>query len=326
MANIKARLRLGTLLLIGLLGCSNAGEDLGFSPSGSGTVLVLVYFDRDGSLDITQPDTAFAGIRVGLVVSGTTDTTLTATTDSVGNVRFTGVPFGNYQFVVDSNSLGDSLEVQAIDVPSLMLRANAAQQTVIGRVGFPVATVAGARVLASGTRVIVTGQILSGVDVFGDSTAHLADAGVAIRLTNAIDLGPPSAPGDSARVLATVSARSGQPVLDSARVFVYRLGQISAPVSLTTLLASNADTARQDANLVQLTDAIITDTLTVGTDYHVTVDDGTGPLIIELDGDIVFPKGQYIIGKKVNGRGVLVPAGNGSWLFKPRVPNDVTIT
>jgi hypothetical protein len=326
MARLSVRPGVGALALAALFGCSNAGEDLGFNPTGTGTVLGFVYIDRDGSLDITQADTVVAGIRVGLVVSGTTDTTLAATTDATGNVRFTSVPFGTSRFVVDSNTVGDSLQIQAIDSSSVVLRANAAQQTVVGRLGFPVATVAEARALPTGTRVFVTGQILSGVDVFSDSTAHLAGGGVAIRLINATDLGPPSAPGDSARILGTVSALAGQPVLDLAQVFVFRLGQAPAPVSLTTFLANNADTARQDANLVQLTDAVIDSTATVGTDFHVYVNDGSGPLVIELDGDILFPKGQYLPGKKVTGRGVLVPAGNGSWLFKPRVPNDVTIT
>ena len=47
--------RFAALAAVALLGrFSNAGEDFGFTPSGSGTVLGFVYLDRDGSLDIVR--------------------------------------------------------------------------------------------------------------------------------------------------------------------------------------------------------------------------------------------------------------------------------
>lgn len=318
--------RSGALALLALLGCSNAGEDFGFNPSGNGTVLGFVYLDRDGTLDITQGDTTFAGVKVGLVVAGTTDTVLTSQVDATGNVRFTNVPFGSYQFVVDTNTVGDSLQVQAIDSVTVRLRANSAQQTVVSRLGYPATTVAAARTLPVGSRVFVPGVVLAPVGVFADTTAHVLGGAVAIRLANAIDAGPLSSPGDSVRVLGTVAMRAGQPVLDTAIVYVFKFGPVPVPVSLTTLQASSADGGVQDAALVQITNAVITDTLTVGQDYHVTVDDGTGPLVIELDGDVLFPLGQFLLTKTVTGRGVLVPTGTGTWLFKPRQANDLTIS
>lgn len=316
--------RFAALAAVALLGCSNAGEDFGFTPSGSGTVLGFVYLDRDGSLDISQSDTVFAGVRVGLV-SGASDTVFSALVDATGNVRFTGVPFGDYQFVVDTNTVGDSLQVQAIDLAAVHLRANAGSQTIISRLGYPFSTTAAVRGLPVGSRVFVKGVALSSIGIFGDTTSYLTDNNAPIRLTDATNGGPVSAAGDSVRVLGTVAIRSGQAVLDTAIVFVFRFGPPPVPVQLSTLLAGTAAGGTQDAGLVNLTNAIITATAAVGPDFHVTVDDGSGPLVIELDGDLVFSLAQFQINKTVNGQGVLVPGGNGAWLFKPRQPSDVTV-
>ncbi|MEO8200741.1 MAG: hypothetical protein ABI679_09495 [Gemmatimonadota bacterium] len=320
--------RLGGLALLALLGCSNAGEDFGFNPSGSGTVLGFVYLDRDGTLDITQGDTVFAGVRVGLVVSGTTDTVKTALVDATGNVRFTGVPFGNYQFVVDSTTVGDSLEIQAIDTAAVHLRANGASQTVVSRLGFPLTTIAAARGLPIGSRIFVVGTALAPLDVFGDTTAHIQGGGVAIRLANARDGGFPSSAGDSVRVLGTVTLRAGQPVLDTAIVYAFNNGPAAVPVALTTLQANTADGGAQDAALVQITNANIDSTSVAvpGQDFHAFVSDGTGTLEIVLDGDLTLPVGQFQVGKKVTGRGLLVPTGTGTWVFKPRLASDVTVS
>jgi hypothetical protein len=317
------------MIAAGAVACSNAGEDLGFDPVGNGTVAAFIYLDRNGDLLPTQGnvDTAFAGVRMGLVVAGTTDTAFTATTDALGNVVFNEVPFGNYQLIVDTNTVGDSIEVQAIDSANVRLRGNAQQQLVSVRLGFPALTIAEARVAAPGLRVFIKGMMLVGLAAFGDTTGHVIDNGVAIRLTNGTHGGPVTQPGDSVRILGTVSARAGQPVLDSAVIMVYRLsftGPASTPLS--TLLAGNADTTAQDAALVEITGALIQDTLTVGPDYHVVVDDGSGPVTMVLDGDGTFQRALFDIGKSVTAEGVLVPTGTGTWVFKPRNQADVTIT
>lgn len=317
------------MLAVVALGCSNAGGDLGFEPLGSGTVAAFIYLDRNGDLLPSQGgvDTAFAGVRLGLVVTGTTDTVFSALTDALGNVSFSNVPFGNYRLVVDSNTVADSIQIQAIDSVNVRLRADAQQQLVQVRLGFPSLTVAEARTAAAGLKVFVTGVMLSGINTFGDTTAHVTQGGVAIRLTRATNGGLMSQPADSVRVSGTVSSRAGQPVLDNALIIVVQFG-LPAPTAtpLSTLLASNADTTAQDAALVQLTGAMITDTATVGADYHVGVDDGSGRVVMVLDGDSNFLRGQFNIGKSVTGQGLLVPTGTGTWVFKPRIQGDVTIT
>ncbi len=313
-----------------LAGCTNAGEDLGFAPLGSGTVAAFIYLDRNGDLTPTQggADTAFGGVRLGLVVAGTTDTMFSMLTDDLGNVTFSNVPFGSYRFVVDSNTVADSMEIQAIDSATVRLSGNAQQQLVTVRLGYPSLTVAQARTAAAGKRVFVRGMILSPLNVFGDTTGFVLENGVAIRLTNASHGGPATQAGDSVRVLGTVAARAGQPVLDNAVVTVYRLAFSGPPATpITTQQARIADTTAQDAALVEVTGAIIqSDTATVGTNFQFTVDDGSGPVLMVLDGDAFFQRALFLPGKSVQAKGILVPTGSGTWVLKPRNQADVTIT
>ncbi|MEP7327284.1 MAG: carboxypeptidase-like regulatory domain-containing protein [Gemmatimonadota bacterium] len=315
-------------ILLAALGCSNAGESFEFGGGGNGGVGVFVYLDRDGSLDPGPADTVLAGIRVALLVPGTTDTVFRATTDATGNAAFTSLPLGDYTLVVDTASVGDSVQVQQIDSAKVVLRNNAPVRQMTVRVGFPTATVAQARALPAGRRVFVKGILLANLNVFGDTTTHIEAAGSAIRLTNARNAGPATSPGDSVRVLATTGVRAGQPVLDSARINLFQFGAGSpAPVSLTTLQANTAQGGTHDAALVLLTDAIIqTDTATVNGDYTFSVDDGTGPVKVILDQDVNFPPGPFTPGKTLNGRGLLVPTGTGTWVFKPRTIGDVQLS
>ena len=318
---------LPAVLLIAM-GCSNAGEDFGFGGGSNGAVGVFVFLDRDGSLNPNPADTVLAGIKVGLVVPGTTDTLFSKTTDGTGNAIFTGLPLGDYTLVVDTNSVGDSVDVQLIDSTHVVLRNNAPQQQMFVRIGFPSATVTEARALTAGTRVFVKGLLLTDLNVFADTTAHLGDAGGAIRLTNARDAGPPTNSGDSVRVLGTVSTRAGQPVLDSAQVNLFHFGTgVTTPVGVTTLQANTAQGGTRDAALVLLSNAVIqTDTSTVNGDYTFSVDDGSGPVKVVLDQDLPFPVAQFIPGKTLDGRGVLVPTGTGTWVFKPRANSDVVLS
>jgi hypothetical protein len=314
---------------ITLLSCSNAGQDLGFDELGTGTVAAFIYLDRNGDLNPTAGgvDTAFGGVRLGLVVPGTPDTVFSDVTDANGNVVFSNVPFGSYRFVVDEASVADSMEVQAIDSANIQLSGDAQQQLVIIRLGFPFLTVAEARVAAAGRRVFVTAQVLAGLGVFGDTTAHAIGNGVAIRLTNGTHTGISSQPGDSVRVLGTVSVRAGQPVLDDAVISVFKVAFTSpAGTPLTTLMAGTASAGAQDAALIALAGAVVTDTVTVGAELHVGLDDGSGRVLMILDESGDFDSTLFGVGKTVAGNGVLVPTGTGSWVFKPRAAADLTIS
>lgn len=329
---IPSRLRaLGATLSLAMAvlvaaACSNAGEDFGFAPNVRGVVGAFVYLDRDGSLDPNTIDTVLADVKVALLASNGVDTVRSGVTDASGNVAFMDVPFGDYQMVVDPASVGDSVSVQAIDTAAVTLRANDPQQVVTIRVGYQAATITEARGLNPGTRVIVKGVMLTGIGIFGDTTAHFADAGGAIRLTQAKNAGPTTTAGDSVRVIGTVASRDGEVVLTDARVYLFAFAQNPPPqTDVTTQEAATADGGDLDAALVNLSAGgpIGSDTATVDGDYQFTVDDGSGPVLVVLDQDLPFPLAQFLPGKTLTGRGVLVPDGSGGWVLKPRAPTDV---
>ena len=66
-------------------------------------------------------------------------------------------------------------------------------------------------------------------------------------------------------------------------------------------------------------------TVTVGGDFVMTVDDGSGPLEVVLDKDITFNLTPLIGGVVVDVTGVLVPTGGGAWQLKARSAGDVII-
>lgn len=312
--------------------CVNEGSDLGFGPEGTGLIGVIVYLDRDGSRTVTPADTLFRNARVALFLGSGNDTLETAMTDVEGIARFHQLSFGQYRVAVVPNSIGDSIEVQQIQVGALdtnlvRLRASADTLVAIVRLGYPEVSIRAARELPAGRRVFIRGLILAGVQSFRDTTSHLADSSGALRLTRVALLGglTGNTPGDSVSVLGFTSSRAGQPTLDEARIsrFNTRPPPIALPVSSGT--AATASNGSLDAALVRITGAIISDTITVAPDFQVTVSDGTGTLRVILDANISFPRTAFAPGRSMNAQGVLVPDGVGGWVFKPRALGDVTL-
>lgn len=316
---------LGCCTLAALLAaCSNAGDGLGFGPRGTGDVQVLVFLDRDGSGGSSSLDTVVSGVRVGLLVAGTGDTVASGISDSQGLIQLTAVPAGDYRLAVDSATVGDTIGVQDTG-PVLQVRPGSTLPGLV-RLGYPAASVTEARQLPVGSVVMVSGVILADPGTFSDTTAHLAGVSSAIRLTGAVAVNFPTAPGDSVRVVGTTAARDGQPVLDQARIYVYSIqGGPPAPQPVTTVEASSAGGGALDAGLVRVTGAIISDTSTIAAGFQVTVDDGSGSLEVVVDPRVTSSTGVFVPGKTLAATGVLVPQGTGIWVLKPRVVADFTV-
>jgi hypothetical protein len=314
-------------LLLAVPACENAGSNLGFTVSSTGTILVGLYLDRDGSRTQTAiVDTVYAGARVALLAQGTTDTLRTATSDALGVASFTNVPVGEYRIAVASASIGDSLEVAAIDSADVALQAGGADQGVIIRLAYPELSIRELRALPAGRRAFIRGVILAGVQSFRDTTSHIADSSGQVRMTRVMLRAglTGNAPGDSVSALGTSSMRDGQPTLDLA--LISRFGSRPAPIpfSVSTANANTALGGTLDAALVQVIGAIVSDSMTVSPDFHVTASDNTGPIVIVLDANLPFARTQFRPGRSLNVRGVLVPNGAGAWRLKPRDTGDVT--
>ncbi len=324
---LRPGLLIAASLVVGIA-CGNAGDGLGITPPVKRAVVGQLFVDRDFNGVLTQADTLVAGLRVFLLVAGGQgDTVAVDTTDVNGAVGFDNLPFGPYTVSVDSvPGLGDSLRT-FLTPATVQVDATGTTPLFAIRLGYPSDNVIGVRGSALGRRVVTSGTVLAGQQSFGDTSAYLRDTGAALRLTNAlVTVGNFVAPGDSVRVLGTVAVRNGQPVLDSARIVLLRPGTTApAADTVTTAEAAAALAGARDADLVRIQASSVTDSATTGADYTVTVDDGSGPLVVVLDSVQGIPSTAVVPGDSLRVNGVLVPTGTGSWRLKPRVQADLTV-
>ena len=98
---------------------------------------------------------------------------------------------------------------------------------------------------------------------------------------------------------------------------------LSAALPLSTAGAATANAGASDAAFVSVSNAAISDTATVSGDFHATVDDGSGPVVVVFDKDVSFNLAPLVPGALLNVWGLLVAEGGGVWVLKPRGVGDV---
>lgn len=326
---------LGALAVAALVGaCDNAGAYRTTGITATGIARGLVYFDANGSGTFDAGDGPVVGARLSLVTPVGRDTVVRAVTGADGTFRVEAVPVGSYSVIVDNRSVGDSADVRRVTPESLTLRPDDSL-TVEALVGFPTITTSQVRALAAingraavGSRVFVTGVALHARGTYSDTLLHVVDTTGALRATRV----RPSAvaAGDSVRLRGRIAVRNGQRVLDDITVFI--IGQSFIPTAplVTTQRAAEADGGTLDAALVRILDAVVSDTATVLGNLTITVSDGSGDLTVLLDrvSDVAF-RTPFAVGSLAPGArfdlvGVLVPAGGGAWLLRPRSVLDLT--
>ncbi len=313
-------------VLLAAVACDNAGSTLTPALPGGGLLRLQVYLDRDGSLTRNDVDTTFAGVKVTLRPpnGGSVIKTLSPTPPT-GAFTEGGIVVGNYSVTVDPTSFGDSLVVGDISPNLISIKVTDTAQVVI-RLSYPSLSIRQARQQAVGKRVMVRGLVLAGVQSFRDTTSHVRDTSVAIRMTRVfVRSGGGNNPGDSVTVLGTVSSRDGQPTLDQAVVTVFATRPAPVPLPVTSLVASSAQGGALDASLVLVSNLVISESGAQAPDYRVVASDGSGPLTILFDGTIPITPTAFPVGRTISVRGVLVPDGTGKWQLKPRNGNDVTL-
>jgi hypothetical protein len=189
------------------------------------------------------------------------------------------------------------------------------------QIPLPVFSIAAARALPAGQSVTVVGVALNSSGTLSDTTVHLADTSGAIRLTR---LRTTVVAGDSVRVRATTSSRGLQPTLDAGTTTALGRGLFPTAPTLTTAVAATAAGGTRDAQLVVVLSALISDTTRVQGDFRLTVSDGSGNLVVQLDqtAGFVVP-GLFVPGNTFDLVGLLAPTGTGSWRLKPRSAADL---
>lgn len=319
---------LATLALLPLAACDNAGEDLGISLPENRDASALVVYDRnfDGLATLPQ-DTTRAGINVRLLYAGTSSVEEDGVTDAAGLVNFTKVPIGSYTIRVDSaQALGDSM-ITVLSPATIEVYHSGTPPGILALLTYRVVPTATVRTAPVGRRLVVPGVVLSAPPFFSDTTAFLRDTAGAIRLTaSAVANAAFVIPGDSVRVLGTVRVRDGQRVLDSARIaLVLPTGVLPSADTLTSAEAASAIGGTRDADLVFVGATEVVGAVASGAGFLVSLDDGTGPVEMEVDSVLGFTTAPAAPGDSVDVTGVLVPTGLGTWRVRPRVPSDFVV-
>jgi len=312
------------LLTLAVASCSES-EPVSIDDS-TGSIVMDAYLDRDASGDRNAADVPLEGIRAALVRQQSGDTVVAGTTGADGTVLLTRVPVGTYRVAASPGELGDSIEVRYIDGPVVTVALADTTLRVI-RFGYsaPAVSVEEARSAPAGARVGVTGITLNATSTFGDSTVHLVDSTGAIRLggvTAAVGV------GDSLRVIGTVSSNNGEPIILSPSVWLLEAdARVVIADSVSTSVARSAEGGGRDAGLVRVAAEIVGSQPQQNGDLAIIVDDGSGPLQVVLDAGIGFGNtSSFVPGAALQGTGLLVPTGTGTWQLKPRNAADVSAT
>src|SRR5690606_24864054 len=260
-----------------LAACENAGQDRVLAIDASGSVVGIVYLDRDGNLEFEESaDTHATGVDISLVPHGAREAVAVATSGQDGTFRFDAVPVGSYRVTVDTASIGDSLRVARIDTADISVAANGRAEVRVA-VSYPSLPIAEARTRAVGEKVFVEGIVLNTLPTFGDSSMYIIDASAAIRVIRIPH--SEATVGDSVRVLGIVGPRDGQPVLTDAGGVIPSRATAPPPELLSTATARTASSGTLDASLARITGATIVGSEVTSTqDLLLTVDDGSGPL------------------------------------------------
>ncbi|HSK18852.1 MAG TPA: OB-fold nucleic acid binding domain-containing protein [Longimicrobiales bacterium] len=291
----------------------------------TGAVAGGAFIDRDLNGAFTAGDAPAGGVVVGLLLEATGDTMETAITEADGSFLIDRVAIGQYRLVARRGAtLGDTVEVLAISNATFSVTAADTVVRVIP-LGYPTVTVAAARALPAGRRVMVTGIALNTWTAFADSTVHLRDASGSIR---AVRTSPsPLQAGDSIRIFGTTALDNGQAVLADAsvRLLSPAVG-VPAPDSVGTGVAATADGGARADGQVRIAGATILDTTSVAGDRVLGVDDGSGRLEVVLDRNVQFDAGPWVPGARFHGSGVLVPDTAGGWQLKPRHRTEASVT
>jgi hypothetical protein len=281
---------------------------------------VAVFFDRDGTRTLTAFDTVFRAARVALFAEGGIDTFRLANSRDDGLATFIDVPVGRYRFDVVRATIGDSLPVVEGANLTFPLRADTINKGAVVMVSYATLSLADARTAAPGARVFVHGVVTAPMQVFTDQSTFLTDGISHLRVAPSVHRPGRTGNniGDSVIVLGQLAREHGQPVLRNGEVLTVGTRPPPSLIDVTVAEIGNARGGALDAALVQAPRAMIADTATVGSDFHVRIATDPDTATVVFDATLQVAKTNFIPGREMTARGVLVPVAAGSWVLRPR--------
>ncbi|HET9439603.1 MAG TPA: carboxypeptidase-like regulatory domain-containing protein [Longimicrobiales bacterium] len=307
-----------------LLACE-ADSDGVFTIDATGHLNGLVYIDRNANGELELIDAPARGVGVTLVTPGSQQVIAGATTDANGEYEFPNVPVGRYSLMVQTASLGDSLQFASIDSATITVAANDTATAIIA-VGYQQIPIARLFTVTEGRRVIIEGVALNALSAFGDSTLHVADTSGVLRALRVVAPATIQA-GDTVRLLGAVTVTQTSTTIADATAFrVAQAPLTRTPVLLSTAAAATANDLALAFDLVRIDSAtIVSRQILPGNELQLNVDDGSGIATVVLD-----PSGQFgsqpnmVEGALLDATGLLVPTQDGTgWILKPRNAQDV---
>ena len=250
---------------------------------GFGTIEGWAYLDLNRTEHVEASDPALQDVEVILSPASSGVTLATATTDEFGNFLIPDVPAGQYRIRFSDELLGDSLTTVLAE-PVIEVALGDTAETVLAA-AFPQLTVEEIRAAAPGRRVFTTGIALNVRDNPADGKVFLEGASAYVQALT-VPREPNIAVGDSVRILGRTTVVNGQPMLQAdgvPPVILVPRATVPVPVSVTTARVASAGSAGElDAALVTINHAEISDTASVGNEFHFTADDGSGPVRVVL--------------------------------------------
>lgn len=273
---VSAAMMIAALGAVGA--CTDATDVELLEIDASGALVGQVYVDlnRSGAVEPTDRPLADAALVLSTTASNTT--VATAISDANGIFLFSEVAAGSYNLRVDDEALGDSLTT-VTTVPAFEVPRGDTLEVILG-VSYPQLTIEELRSAPAGRRVFTTGIALNVRDNPADGRVFLEGETAFLQALD-VPRQPNIAVGDSVRVLGRTVVRDGQPMLqgDSVpTVVLISRATIPTPRAVSSNVAATADGGSLDAALVRIDNADISDTTTVGDDFHFTADDGSGPV------------------------------------------------
>jgi len=304
-----------------VLGACDQGPEMLLSIPGTAVIIGSAFVDANTNGIQDGEDRSLPGLRVQVAYSNASDTLMSVVTGPDGQFFLDGIAVGDLRLEVDAATIPDSLVIEAVSDAQFSLGANDTARVTI-RAGYPRATVAEARALPAGRRIVVEGVAVSPLAAFENGIAHIVAGGGAIRASGV----PASAiaPGDSIRLVAATARDNGQPILEVDSWRVLTRVQVPAPMDVTTAEAANASGGALDAQLVRVRSATVTSVTVAEGQHRFTLDDGSGVLDAAVSTDRDFNLELLTESSRIDATGVLVPLGTGRWRLLPRTNADIS--
>ncbi|TVR66924.1 MAG: hypothetical protein EA422_00895, partial [Gemmatimonadales bacterium] len=328
--SFRATFFLATMALLALAtaGCEGADDRFVLSLEGRGSVEGSAFLDlnRDGSPGTGEA--GVAGLRVGLIPTGSQEPAAVLTSDSEGVFSAPDLPPGSYRVTVEGGGvLGDSLEVTQINPDRIQLPVGGSAQVTVG-VSFPVRSVAQARAASVGTRLYVEGIALNLRGSLPGDVIHLWDGERAIRAPGIPTF--PHAAGDSVRILGRVASVDGRTVLAPSQGFrLVERDTIPEPLLLQAREAHEARGGELDAALVRVEGMSVTEVRTANGTVVATGGDGSGSLQVRIPQAHLTQAGigALEVGAVLSVTGLLEPRASAPtrWEVRTRSGSDLEV-